>query len=160
MRKNTYSYNSKDYSYCCNLEEMKICGLTETAERIGGGGTIFWSMDNNSIGQFANHSVRPSAIGLAHELGHAYDGVNGNLYPPDEYDNYNPRYKNILKSEWNAVFHENMIRKDLKIPLRQYYYQQEDENGLQQGSGYRMTNKNNPVRYVPFSSSKPKRANE
>ena len=47
-----------------------------------------------------------------------------------------------------------------EISLRQYYYQQEDENGLRQGSGYRMTNKNNPVRYVPFSSSKPKRANE
>ena len=151
--KNQYEPASKASSRA-NVEEMLYCGLT--AHNPGCGGIVYWSPDDD-VCEFANNKKRPSAIGMAHELGHAYDAAQGKMYPSFESECYTPYYHGIYKSEWNAVYHENIIRMQLGKPLRHYYYQQEDENGFLNNSGYKMTKQNQPVDYEPFSSSKPQK---
>jgi hypothetical protein len=36
-------------------------------------------------------------------------------------------YKGIPKTEWRATYGENLIRKELNLPLRKYYKQVEEE---------------------------------
>ena len=151
--KNQYSPGSGVLSYG-HLEEMRVCGRYK--EKAGCGGIVYWSPDDD-VCEFANNKKRPSAIGMAHELGHAYDAAQGKMYPSFETECYTPYYHGIYKSEWNAVYHENIIRMQLGIPLRHYYYQQENENGFFNNSGYKMTKQNQPMDYEPFSSSKPQR---
>ena len=94
----------------------------------GSGGTITWNPSINYGGMQSNHSsMRSPFIGLGHELFHARDANKGILYPNenivDELSGikYKSRYKGLFKSEWRAVFGENMIRRELGLPLRIYY---------------------------------------
>jgi RHS repeat-associated protein len=58
-------------------------------------------------------------VTLGHELSHAHDAMNNLTDVMDSYDN-------LIKGEWRAVYRENMIRSELKIPLRTHYYKGED----------------------------------
>ena len=80
----------------------------------GIGGDVDW---NNSNKDAAGNS-RPSYIGLAHELGHALDGLDGLM------DNTTIGViggKNIPGNELTAMHWENKVRSENGISLRQNY---------------------------------------
>ena len=94
----------------------------------GSGGTIFWDDKSTNGGLDINGIIsRPSYIGLGHELVHASDSNQGLLYLPKDYFNaqtkesYIASFNGLLKSEWRAVYRENIIRGQAGIPLRSYY---------------------------------------
>ncbi len=102
------------------------------------GGTIYWNANSTSGGlDLTGSTSRPTYIGLGHEMGHASDSnqglrhygsidKNGNVIP-NSYTNiftgvtYNYEYNGLLKSEWRAVYRENLIRGQAGIPLRTHY---------------------------------------
>lgn len=70
--------------------------------------------------------MRPPTVGLAHELGHAEDLVNGKAL---EYDREAARNgtdpQDVIKgnqNEKNAIDKENAVRKVLKLETRSYDY--------------------------------------
>ena len=109
-----------------NPEFQQVQGITSGSD--GSGGVIIWNpsileggLDEN------NNSNRPPYIGLGHELVHANNANFGISYPITDYTNpinnavYSHEYKGVSKTEWRAVYGENLIRQELKIPLRKYY---------------------------------------
>lgn len=87
---------------------------------------------------------RPSYIGLGHEMGHGADSDLGLLYPKGDANGYVDTYNGVLKCEWNAVYTENMIRSQAKLPLRAYYG---IENPIPTGEERLIDSKNNPIKY-------------
>ena len=89
---------------------------------IKGGGTILWNPTGNgesSYEQSAPDKVistlknRPE-MNLLHELAHAWDNMAGLLA-------YKMEYKSLAVREWTAIRTENMIRKEMGLPLRTHY---------------------------------------
>jgi len=120
-----------------NLTEVQAA-TGNTAGSTGSGGTIFWNSSSTSGGlDLSGGTERPAFIGLGHEMGHASDSNQGLLHyggmdnngnvNPSSYTNvstgftYNFEYNGLLKSEWRAVYRENLIRGQAGIPLRTYY---------------------------------------
>lgn len=61
-------------------------------------------------------------INLLHELAHAWDNMAGLLA-------YNMEYKSLAVREWTAIRTENMIRKEMELPLRTHYGVMENNGG-------------------------------
>ncbi|MBO4739381.1 MAG: hypothetical protein J5606_07470, partial [Bacteroidales bacterium] len=86
-----------------------------------GGGVIKWN--TSGMGTFEQDpqggpsilKKRPS-ISLYHELGHAWDNMAG-LMAGDSM-----KFQDLEVNEWTATRTENMIRQELGIPLRTWYY--------------------------------------
>ena len=86
------------------------------------GSTISWdSQDENNGGIDINgSSIRPSYIGLGHELAHAVDFKNntilkGDWVPKSTTTNRIPNFEKY------ACYVENLLRREHNIPLRKYY---------------------------------------
>jgi hypothetical protein len=88
-----------------------------------GGGNIFWNPTGNkeeTYEQPPNGRVlsvlgkRPE-INLLHELAHAWDNMAGLLA------DITIKYRGLEVYEWTAVRTENMIRKEMGLPLRTHY---------------------------------------
>ncbi len=62
-------------------------------------------------------------MNLLHELAHAWDNMAGLL--ADE----RMLYKGLKVSEWTAIRTENMIRKEMGLPLRTHYGVIENNGG-------------------------------
>ena len=60
-------------------------------------------------------------LNLVHEMAHAYDSSFGLLN--DE------MVKQVKKSEWQAIYNENIIRQELGLPLRTRYLKATDTEG-------------------------------
>jgi len=117
-----------------NNPENKL-NISEYIDSSGSGGTIKWNPSITRGGMQENHtSIRPPFIGLGHELFHAQDANRGLLYPNNDYNDkelgikYKAKYKGLFKSEWRAIYGENLIRRELSLPLR-YYYESEAPYG-------------------------------
>ena len=92
----------------------------------GSGGTIYYNPYNNRGGYNTRGDYNaPAYIGLAHEMGHAMDAVNGTMYYED-IGTYKASYLGLEKAEWQAVYIENQIRNELMLPLRTNYGIYED----------------------------------
>jgi hypothetical protein len=110
-----------------NLSEVQsVTG--NTAGSAGSGGTIYWNANSTSGGlDLTGSTSRPAYIGLGHEMGHASDANQGLLHFSSDYTNgvtgatYFSTHNGLLKSEWRAVYHENLIRGQAGIPLRTHY---------------------------------------
>ena len=89
---------------------------------IGSGGIISWDSNswNGGINECGETS-RPPYIGLGHEFAHARDANRGLLYPSNSYGAYVPTIDGVLKSEWRAVYIENILRLQAGLPLRTHY---------------------------------------
>lgn len=114
-----------------NLAEV-IAATGNTRGSSGSGGTMRWNPRSGQSGLDINRDrSRPSFIGLGHELIHAQDANTGQLHYQNDYTNvttgvtYYSQYLGLRKSEWRAVYGENMVRGQLGIPLRAYYGLQE-----------------------------------
>lgn len=92
----------------------------------GSGSKISWSPINNQGAIDENgRTKRPSFIGLAHELAHAFTADNGNgNYKSMGY----PSLPRVKMDEYTAVHYENIIRAESGLPLRVYY-------GIDNGNG-------------------------
>ena len=84
-------------------------------------GLVYWNDSNYD----SNGNNRPSYIGLAHELGHAYDGLDG--YKNEEKIGQIGEYK-IEYAEYEAMTWENLIRDENDLELREYYGIDDDGN--------------------------------
>jgi RHS repeat-associated protein len=109
-------------------EVMATVGVGGTTIAGGSGGTIFWNPSNGTSGMNAAGNIdRPAFIGLGHEMAHARDANDGTLYPSDDYTNtqtgatYQAMQNGLKKSEWRAVYMENIIRMQAGVPLRVNY---------------------------------------
>ena len=86
------------------------------------------------------------------EMAHASDANQGHLYPKSSYKNlngdiYNPTYNGLFKSEWRAVYRENIIRSQAGVPLKTHYGV-DMSKGSPIGSGPRLlTLSNLPINY-------------
>jgi RHS repeat-associated protein len=136
-----------------NLSEVQsVTG--NTIGSTGSGGTIYWSANSTSGGLDVNgNTTRPSYIGLGHEMGHASDSNQGMLYYNNDYTNgvtgatYKSTHNGLLKSEWRAVYKENMIRQQAGLPLRAYYGYN-IETGIPSPTLPRLLNSHNlPINY-------------
>ncbi len=98
-----------------NVQDVTIKrgGNEFTAE--GSDRTIFWSPSDGSGGLDVTGSTkRPSFIGLGHELGHAYDALDGQV-------EVGYWYNKIPNAEKFGSHIENTLRSENGIPLRQWY---------------------------------------
>ena len=103
---------------------------------IGSGGTIFWNCNGTYL--FTQNGYQQNSItDLAHEMFHAVDSNHGVLD--------NTKYNGIKKSEWQAVYNENVLRNEMGIPLRTYYQKEKTVDGFMP-YGPRMVKHNRPIR--------------
>lgn len=118
----------------------------------GSGGTISWSPGSTMGGMNTNGNTdRPAYIGLGHELAHASDANQGILYPKGDYSDHGHSYQGqdqgLSKSEWRAVYFENIIRGQAGVPLRTNYGVN-DDNATYTGNGPSMLNSSGqPINY-------------
>jgi RHS repeat-associated protein len=107
----------------------------------GSGGTIVWNPNISTSGMnTAGSTDRPAYIGLGHEMAHGRDANQGLLYIGSDYTNplngnsYLAQDQGLNKSEWRAVYFENIIRGQAGLPLRSQYGLQ-DNGGTFTGTG-------------------------
>ena len=110
-----------------NLTEVQAA-TGNTAGSTGSGGTIFWNSSSTSGGlDLSGGTTRPTYISLGHEMGHGSDANQGLLHFSSDYTNgmtgvqYQSTYQGLLKSEWRAVYRENLIRGQAGVSLRTNY---------------------------------------
>ena len=120
----------------------------------GSGGTIYWNPNISTSGMnTAGTTDRPAYIGLGHEMAHGRDANQGILYLGSDYTNplngnsYQAQDQGLNKSEWRAVYFENIIRGQAGLPLRTNYGLQ-DNGGSYTGTGPSMlTPSGQPINY-------------
>ena len=132
-----------------NLPEVQAA-TGNTIGSNGSGGTIYWNPNTAQSGfNTAGNRDRPSFIGLAHEMFHGRDANKGMLHYEKDYINpltgvkYTATKFGLEKSEWSAVYQENVLRGQLAIPLRTNYGIQEVSPGVYQPLPPRLLNSNN-----------------
>ena len=136
-----------------NLEELQI--VMGPPRSVGGsGGTISWSPSNKFyiIDQYENCNSQKTFLALFHEMAHASDANNGLLYYGSNYNSYQGTYEGLKKSEWRAVYRENLFRIQRGLPLRKYYGVDGSGPGCEaRGVGPRLLDSNNtPINYPPY----------
>ena len=120
-RKNEFKPSKHNNAYRHELERDEPATyaiLTKDGKSIAGGsgGTIFWSPSKSTSHAFELGNDDPVSrpfIFLAHEMFHALDANRGRLY--------SKVVDGVKGSEWQAVYRENILRDQLKLPLRTHY---------------------------------------
>ncbi len=88
--------------------------------RGGSGGTIYWN-DAGVVLPTTAGGVNNPVTDLGHEMFHAMDANHGLLDGRDE--------RGYKRSEWQAVYRENVLRSELHQPLRTNYTTVFDDSG-------------------------------
>ena len=137
-----------------NLDEYRQA-IGYDYKSIGSGGIIKWDPDDKFGGiDQTGSGFRPAYVGLAHELFHGSDANMGLLYcfsephyfPKTNYT-FDPNYLGVPKSEWRAIYRENIFRQQLQMRLRTHY-NDKIVNGINVGIGPTLIdNMNNPINY-------------
>ena len=104
---------------------------------LGSGGTVYWNEEGSPLLTTAGETISPSTD-LGHELSHAQDAAFG-LQD-------NRVFLGLPKNEWQAVYNENLIRRDLHLPLRTYYYTILYPDGTRVGISPIMIKRGKPIR--------------
>ncbi len=104
---------------------------------LGSGGTVYWNEEGSPLLTTAGETISPSTD-LGHELSHAQDAAFG---LQDNRD-----FLGLPKNEWQAVYNENLIRRDLHLPLRTYYYTILYPDGTRVGISPIMIKRGKPIR--------------
>jgi len=94
----------------------KLFPILQERGMIGSGGTVYWDPYGSMVEENDLKNFDPM-ISLAHELAHAYTAMLGIGYYKDA-----PEFgSDKTRDEWSAMYFENLLRKELGIPLREYY---------------------------------------
>lgn len=120
-----------DPAYAGSFETLTKLGTDFTG---GSGGAVKWDFSGGLLST-VNGMRTNSTTDLAHEMFHALDSNRGLL---DD-----RRESGVKRSEWQAVFRENNLRGQLGQPLRNFYQNTVDENGVKSGAGPSMLNSSN-----------------
>ena len=102
---NAYGYQHKE-------ENTLVYQIYGDALLSGSGGTVYWNPKGVYIPTIQGMQ-RNGMMDLAHEMFHALD-ANRSLLNQS-------RVQEIQKSEWQAVYRENITRSELRLPLRTHY---------------------------------------
>ena len=82
-----------------------------------------------------------ATVDLAHELFHAMDSNHGTL--DDRIEN------EITRTEWQAVYNENILRMQMGLPLRTHYMTNQDSQGYYLGgTGPLMLEEGRPIKPI------------
>jgi hypothetical protein len=86
-------------------------------------------------------------------MAHGSDANQGTLYYNQDYTNangvsYQAQYQGLNKSEWRAVYYENIIRGQAGVPLRTNYGLN-DDSGTYTGNGPAMLTPSGEPIYYP-----------
>jgi RHS repeat-associated protein len=128
----------------------QIQALVPNLSSTGSGGTIKFNPSTTTSGfNTLGNTERPGYVGLAHEMFHGRDSNQGVLYPSNNYNTYNATDNGLKKSEWRAVYYENILRRQAGLPLRTSYGIQLTPSGPQP-MGPNMLNSNNQPINVPI----------
>ncbi|MGB0522486.1 MAG: DUF6443 domain-containing protein [Flammeovirgaceae bacterium] len=112
-----------------SLEAFKKAGVDLSG---GSGGTIYWNPSGEILPTTSGLKIN-AVTDLAHELFHGLDSDRGLL------DERKYLHKELEKSEWQAVYRENLLRSQLGLPLRTHYITKADANGtIISGTGPKM----------------------
>ena len=104
----------------------------------GSGGTILWNPTGSILPTEKGGQVC-ATTDLAHEMFHALDADQGMMDYRVE--------KGISRNDWQAVYHENILRGQMGLPLRTHYRKQMTSNGVfVGGSGEMMISEGKPIR--------------
>jgi Effector protein len=90
---------------------------------------------NPSLTRSPTGEGRPAFVGLAHELGHAEEGIKGEAKPPVAPEDIAPG--TTPPREENAIRRENMVRAEHGLPERQSYTPRENRRDGRRGSRLR-----------------------
>ena len=131
-----------DPSQAGTLQALQNAGTNLTG---GSGGTISWNPSGATLPTLNGSGVN-GTTDLAHEMFHGLDANRGMLDSRMD--------QGIGRSEWQAVYRENVLRSQLGTQLRTHYIKEVDANGnFIGGHGTRMlTPANQPIRpswYTP-----------
>ena len=117
IQKSTRQYNYESKFVYEDMDRAHALQMAETTGKSllkgGAGGDIYW----NSKGTLLNTEKgyqKNSIIDLGHELFHALDANRGLLD--------GRVYNGLSRKEWQATYRENILRQELHLPLRTYYY--------------------------------------
>jgi YD repeat-containing protein len=151
--KNLFSANSPSKAGANITEVQEATG--NKVGSTGSGGTIYWNPNITESGfDTDGKRTRPAYIGLAHELFHGRDANQGQLHFDNDYTNgltgatYHSTQSGLKKSEWRAVYFENVLRGQVNIHRRTHYGIQETAPGVFSPDGPKLLNENgNPINY-------------
>ena len=102
----------------------------------GSGGTITWNSEGTLLPTTRGNQSN-STSDLAHELFHGLDANRGLL------DNRSFKHIDMRRFEWQACYRENVLRQEMKLPLRTYYRVQHNQDGSIEGLFPRILNGGN-----------------
>jgi RHS repeat-associated protein len=123
--------NQENPALALSYQAMQEAGININS---GSGGTITWYSSGVSI-PTTNGQQRNGMIDLAHELFHGLDANRGLLD--------NRKEQGVTRSEWQAVYRENILRGQLNLPLRTHYEAYKNNVGYNIGIGPSMLNSSN-----------------
>jgi RHS repeat-associated protein len=145
--KTDYNSSQRMGAYANQLQndpaQAGALATTTPAQLAGGSGsTITWNPNGDNIWVVGGGQDNNPTINLFHELSHALDDNRGQRDDrvPD------PRYPKIDRSEWQAVYRENLIRQQMNSLLRTHYLSGDQGGGnfIPYGS-YMLDASGNPV---------------
>ena len=149
---NTFIADNTTASFA-NIPELQA--VSNSMGSNGSGGTIKFNPRSSSSGfNTAGNTSRPAYVGLAHELFHGQDANRGTLYYGSNYTNpitgvsYQATYQGLEKSEWRAVYNENILRKQAGLPLRTHYGLQQSPGGMMPTGPRLLDSKNILYNYI------------
>jgi len=151
--KNIFSANST-FKAGANISEVQEA-TGNLSGSTGSGGTIYWNPKSRESGfNTDGNRSRPAFIGLAHELFHGRDSNQGQLHFDNDYTNqisgviYHSKKSGLKKSEWRAVYYENVLRGQLNLHLRTHYGIKENLPGVFSPDGPKLLNETgDPINY-------------
>ena len=114
------SFTPNKVSGAYALQRKELLPQFSNDLEVGSGGTIKWN-PQGAVLPTTKGGVRNPTTDLAHELFHGLDASNGKL--DDRLED------GIKRSEWQAVYNENLLREQLGFPLRTHYRKAMDEFG-------------------------------
>ena len=127
-----------------NIPELQA--LVPNLSSTGSGGTINFNPNTTSSGfNTLGNTDRPGYVGLAHEMFHGRDSNQGVLYPSNDYMTYRATVNGLKKSEWRAVYYENILRSQAGLPLRTSYGIQLTPSGPQPMAPNMLNSNNQPI---------------
>ena len=111
---NRFEVSNRTAAYAAQAFESiaMLQGINAGALFGGSGGTIYWSPNGASVPTTTGYSNDPAMV-LGHEMAHGWDANRG-LLSPSFVDGYS-------KSEWQAVYNENLMRSQAGLPMRTHY---------------------------------------
>jgi hypothetical protein len=140
---NSFTPDSSRNSFA-NIPELQA--LVPNLSSTGSGGTINFNPSKTTSGfNTLGNTERPGYVGLAHEMFHGRDSNQGVLYPSNDYNTYSATNNGLNKSEWRAVYYENILRSQAGLPLRTSYGIEITPSGPQPMAPNMLNSGNQPI---------------